>query len=131
MYVLLYRPERFLQACRDDADLPGDISSESFSFQQLYDCNMIVANPTTSANIFHSLRRQIILPFRKPVRYSSLLYVRVTSRVDYMYNVCGSHGYIENVHYSVFNGLIQLPFILLCFGITSQNLVHCKQIDRI
>ena len=64
---LKFRPERFLQLCRDDADVPGDITKESFSFQQLLDCNMIVANPTTPANIFHSLRRQVILPFRKPV----------------------------------------------------------------
>lgn len=40
------RPERFLQLCADD--------------------NMIVANPTTPANIFHLLRRQVKWSFRKP-----------------------------------------------------------------
>ncbi len=40
------RPERFLQ-----------LSAEY---------NMIVANPTTPANIFHLLRRQVTWPFRKP-----------------------------------------------------------------
>jgi 2-oxoglutarate dehydrogenase E1 component len=40
------RPERFLQ--------------------QSAEYNMIVANPTTPANIFHLLRRQVTWPFRKP-----------------------------------------------------------------
>jgi 2-oxoglutarate dehydrogenase E1 component len=40
------RPERFLQ-----------LSAEY---------NMIVANPTTPANLFHLLRRQVTWPFRKP-----------------------------------------------------------------
>jgi 2-oxoglutarate dehydrogenase E1 component len=41
------RPERFLQ-----------LSAEY---------NMIVANPTTPANFFHILRRQVTWPFRKPL----------------------------------------------------------------
>jgi len=40
------RPERFLQLCAEN--------------------NMIVANPTTPANIFHLLRRQVAWDFRKP-----------------------------------------------------------------
>lgn len=40
------RPERFLQLCAE--------------------YNMIVANPTTPANIFHLLRRQVTWEFRKP-----------------------------------------------------------------
>jgi 2-oxoglutarate dehydrogenase E1 component len=40
------KPERFLQ-----------LSAEY---------NMVVANPTTPANLFHLLRRQVIWPFRKP-----------------------------------------------------------------
>uniref|UniRef100_A0A7N6BEG2 2-oxoglutarate dehydrogenase complex component E1 n=1 Tax=Anabas testudineus TaxID=64144 RepID=A0A7N6BEG2_ANATE len=47
------RPERFLQMCNDDPDL--------------YDCNWIVVNCSTPANYFHVLRRQILLPFRKPL----------------------------------------------------------------
>ncbi|XP_070385494.1 2-oxoglutarate dehydrogenase complex component E1-like [Dermacentor albipictus] len=35
--------------------------------RQLNDINMIVANCTTPANYFHVLRRQITLPFRKPL----------------------------------------------------------------
>uniref|UniRef100_A0A8C1RKM3 oxoglutarate dehydrogenase (succinyl-transferring) n=1 Tax=Cyprinus carpio TaxID=7962 RepID=A0A8C1RKM3_CYPCA len=38
-----------------------------FEVQQLYDCNWIVVNCSTPANYFHVLRRQILLPFRKPL----------------------------------------------------------------
>ena len=35
--------------------------------QQLHEINWYVCNFTTPANYFHALRRQILLPFRKPV----------------------------------------------------------------
>uniref|UniRef100_A0AAY4APJ8 2-oxoglutarate dehydrogenase complex component E1 n=1 Tax=Denticeps clupeoides TaxID=299321 RepID=A0AAY4APJ8_9TELE len=60
------RPERFLQMCNDDSDAFPKIT-EDFAVRQLYDCNWIVANCSTPANFFHVLRRQILLPFRKPV----------------------------------------------------------------
>merc|ERR1719225_335642 len=41
--------------------------TEQFSIQQLININHIVANCTTPANYFHLLRRQICLPFRKPL----------------------------------------------------------------
>ena len=44
------------------------ISTEGdFAIQQLININMIVANCSTPANYFHILRRQIALPFRKPL----------------------------------------------------------------
>lgn len=39
----------------------------AFEAQQLHDTNWIVANCTTPANFFHILRRQVLLPFRKPL----------------------------------------------------------------
>lgn len=60
------RLERFLQMCADDPDyFPPE--SDEFAVRQLHDCNWIVANCSTPANYFHSLRRQIVLPFRKPL----------------------------------------------------------------
>uniref|UniRef100_A0A8B9EJL3 oxoglutarate dehydrogenase (succinyl-transferring) n=1 Tax=Anser cygnoides TaxID=8845 RepID=A0A8B9EJL3_ANSCY len=56
------RPERFLQMSNDDSDA----YPEAF-FSQLYECNWIVVNCSTPANYFHVLRRQILLPFRKPL----------------------------------------------------------------
>ncbi|XP_060518004.1 2-oxoglutarate dehydrogenase-like, mitochondrial isoform X2 [Cylas formicarius] len=60
------RPERFLQMGSDDPDyLPPN--SNNFAVEQLRKTNWIVANCTTTANFFHILRRQIALPFRKPL----------------------------------------------------------------
>ncbi|XP_012693837.2 2-oxoglutarate dehydrogenase-like, mitochondrial [Clupea harengus] len=60
------RPERFLQMSREDPDHYPEITGD-FEVQQLYDCNWIVVNCSTPANYFHVLRRQILLPFRKPL----------------------------------------------------------------
>ncbi|XP_067857423.1 2-oxoglutarate dehydrogenase complex component E1 isoform X4 [Heptranchias perlo] len=60
------RPERFLQMCNDDPDVVPKIT-EDFAVRQLYDTNWIVVNCSTPANYFHVLRRQILLPFRKPL----------------------------------------------------------------
>ncbi|XP_065338418.1 2-oxoglutarate dehydrogenase complex component E1 isoform X4 [Cloeon dipterum] len=60
------RLERFLQMSSDDPDyFPPE--SEEFAVRQLHDINWIVANCSTPANYFHVLRRQIALPFRKPL----------------------------------------------------------------
>ncbi|XP_034239296.1 2-oxoglutarate dehydrogenase, mitochondrial isoform X2 [Thrips palmi] len=60
------RLERFLQMSADDPDyFPPE--SEEFAVRQLHDINWIVANCSTPGNLFHILRRQIALPFRKPL----------------------------------------------------------------
>lgn len=60
------RLERFLQMCSDDPDyFPPE--SDEFAIRQLHDINWIIANCSTPANYFHILRRQIALPFRKPL----------------------------------------------------------------
>ena len=60
------RPERFLQLCSEDPDtFPPE--SDEFAIRQLLDINMIVVNCSTPGNYFHSLRRQIAMPFRKPL----------------------------------------------------------------
>ncbi|KAK9970297.1 hypothetical protein ABG768_026249 [Culter alburnus] len=60
------RPERFLQMCNDDPDFNPKITDD-FEVRQLYDCNWIVVNCSNPANYFHVMRRQILLPFRKPL----------------------------------------------------------------
>ncbi|CAG9813231.1 unnamed protein product [Phaedon cochleariae] len=60
------RLERFLTMAAEDPDtLPPD--GEDVAMRQLHDTNWIVANLTSPANYFHILRRQIALPFRKPL----------------------------------------------------------------
>ena len=50
------RIERFLQMSSSKED---SVDAESV--------NMFIAHPTTPANFFHLLRRQMLLPFRKPL----------------------------------------------------------------
>lgn len=58
------RLERFLQLCNEDQRyFPTPEKLE----RQHQDCNMQVAYPTTPANLFHLLRRQMHRQFRKPL----------------------------------------------------------------
>ncbi|XP_069678795.1 2-oxoglutarate dehydrogenase complex component E1-like [Periplaneta americana] len=61
------RMERFLQMCKDDPDYPSCLTDEESVVKQMREVNWIIANPTTPANYFHVLRRQIKMPFRKPL----------------------------------------------------------------
>jgi len=61
------RPERFLQMQNDDPDSMPDINDPHFNLRQLQSANWIIANCTTPANLFHILRRQQALPYRKPL----------------------------------------------------------------
>jgi len=60
------KPERFLQMSSDDPEYFPPEEAE-FAVKQLSNINMIVANCSTPASYFHILRRQIALPFRKPL----------------------------------------------------------------
>lgn len=60
------RPERFLQLSSSSyKDMPN--INDDFAFEQLHDANMIICNCSTPASLFHVLRRQIAMPFRKPL----------------------------------------------------------------
>ncbi|KAK6187666.1 hypothetical protein SNE40_005643 [Patella caerulea] len=60
------RLERFLQSSNDDSEyFPPE--GPNFEIQQLHEINWFVCNFTTPANFFHAMRRQIALPFRKPL----------------------------------------------------------------
>ncbi|XP_067671132.1 2-oxoglutarate dehydrogenase complex component E1-like [Haliotis asinina] len=60
------RLERFLQMSNDDPDyFPPE--GPNFEIQQSHETNWFVCNFTTPANFFHAMRRQIALPFRKPL----------------------------------------------------------------
>ncbi|CAF3876722.1 unnamed protein product [Adineta steineri] len=67
------RLERFLQMADEDEDQVTEIKEtkhihhNDLAMYQLDDANWIIANVTTPANYFHILRRQLALPFRKPL----------------------------------------------------------------
>ncbi|XP_023383738.1 2-oxoglutarate dehydrogenase-like, mitochondrial isoform X3 [Pteropus vampyrus] len=85
------RPERFLQMSNDDSDAYPTFTKD-FEVNQLYDCNWIVVNCSTPASYFHVLRRQILLPFRKPLIIftpkSLLRHPEAKSNFDHM--LCGT-----------------------------------------
>lgn len=58
------RIERYLQMCNED---PRGYPAPEKLDRQHQDCNMQVAYPTTPANLFHLLRRQMHRQFRKPL----------------------------------------------------------------
>lgn len=60
------RPERFLQLSNSYYDEMPTVDAE-FNQNQLHDSNMLICNCSTPANLFHVLRRQIAMPFRKPL----------------------------------------------------------------
>lgn len=57
------RTERYLQLCDEDECIPQKFNEE----ETLKEVNMLVVNCSTAANYFHLLRRQMRLPFRKPL----------------------------------------------------------------
>ncbi|XP_020817826.1 2-oxoglutarate dehydrogenase, mitochondrial isoform X2 [Drosophila serrata] len=61
------RMERFLQMSDDDPDIYPDTNDDDFAARQLMNINWIVTNLSTPANLFHCLRRQIKMGFRKPL----------------------------------------------------------------
>ncbi|RVE54954.1 hypothetical protein evm_000321 [Chilo suppressalis] len=61
------RIERYLQQADDDEDHIPDLDDKNLVLKQLRAANWIVANVTSPANYFHLIRRQIALPFRKPL----------------------------------------------------------------
>lgn len=60
------RPERFLQLSNSYYDEMPEVDQD-FAHHQLHDSNMLICNCSTPANFFHVLRRQIAMPFRKPL----------------------------------------------------------------
>ncbi|XP_072944236.1 2-oxoglutarate dehydrogenase complex component E1-like [Epargyreus clarus] len=61
------RVERYLQQADDDEDNLPDLDDKDMALKQLRAANWLVCNVTTPANYFHLMRRQIALPFRKPL----------------------------------------------------------------
>lgn len=61
------RIERFLSLCDDNPYQPVPSDDTDTLTRQAQDCNLQVVYPSTPANYFHVLRRQIHRDFRKPL----------------------------------------------------------------
>jgi len=104
------RVERWLQLCADR--------------------NMIVANITTPANLFHALRRQLTWSFRKPLIVmspKSLLRhpLAVSSKIDFVGNTSFQEVMYDDVPAK------QIKKILLCSGKVYYDLLEKKEDDSI
>jgi len=100
------RMERFLQMCAEQ--------------------NMIAANPTTPANFFHLLRRQLTWSFRKPLVVftpkSLLRHPRCVSRMDDL-----ASGRFQEVIDDPSADAAQVGTLILCQGKVYYELLECKE----
>jgi 2-oxoglutarate dehydrogenase E1 component len=100
------RMERFLQLC-------GEF-------------NMVVTNITTSANLFHALRRQLAWPFRKPlINFSPKANLRHTGSYSPM-NEFTDGGFKEVIEDSNANAA-QVKKVLFCSGKVYFDLLEVQQ----
>ncbi|MDF1694342.1 MAG: 2-oxoglutarate dehydrogenase E1 component [Saprospiraceae bacterium] len=104
------RVERFLQSCAD--------------------FNMIVANITTPANFFHLLRRQLALPFRKPlVVMSPKSLLRHPKCVSDISELIGKNTFVETID-DVDAVASKVKRLILCTGKIYYDLLEKKEKDN-
>ena len=103
------RPERFLQLCAEN--------------------NLVVANITTPANIFHALRRQLAWEFRKPLVIMSpkslLRHPQAISSLDEL-----ATGTFREVIGDSFADPKKVKRVLLCTGKVYYDLLEKQQLDK-
>jgi 2-oxoglutarate dehydrogenase E1 component len=101
------RMERFLQMCAE--------------------LNIVIANITTSANLFHALRRQLVWPFRKPLVIftpkANLRYAGTYSPVNEFYE----GGFKEVIDDTTVSAAADISKVLFCSGKISYELAERKQ----
>lgn len=104
------RIERFLQLCANG--------------------NMFVINPTTPANLFHFIRRQILAPYRKPLIImtpkSLLRHPKVISHLHELAN-----GNIQEIIDDVIIDPKKIKRLILCSGKLYYELIEKKEILNI
>lgn len=119
------RIERFLQLCDDH---PNVFPTPEKIERQHQDCNMQVVYPTTPANYFHVLRRQIHRDFRKPliIFFSKSLLRHPNARSDLSEMVGDTHfeRYIPDVHPEHLVPAEEVRRHILCTGQVYQTLIQ-------
>ncbi|CAK5269795.1 unnamed protein product [Mycena citricolor] len=122
------RIERFLQLCDDH---PNVFPTPEKIERQHQDCNMQVVYPTTPANYFHVLRRQIHRDFRKPliVFFSKNLLRHPKARSDLEEMVGDTHfqRYIPDPHPENLLPPEQITRHILCTGQVYQTLMAARE----
>ncbi|KAI8329237.1 oxoglutarate dehydrogenase, E1 component [Chlamydoabsidia padenii] len=111
------RIERYLQLCDDH---PYVYPSETSLKRQIQDCNLQVVYPSTPAQYFHVLRRQIYRFFRKPliIPFSKSLLRHPLAKSN-LYELCGDtkfQPYIPDEHPSELKSPKDIKRHILCTG---------------
>ncbi|EMD39728.1 2-oxoglutarate dehydrogenase complex E1 component mitochondrial precursor [Gelatoporia subvermispora B] len=122
------RLERFLQLCDDH---PHVFPTPEKLERQHQDCNMQVVYPTTPANYFHVLRRQVHRDFRKPLIlfFSKSLLRHPKARSDLSEMVGETHfqRYIPDSHPEDLVAPEQIRRHILCTGQVYQTLLQERE----
>ncbi|KAF8651007.1 hypothetical protein AX16_004965 [Volvariella volvacea WC 439] len=122
------RIERFLQLCDDH---PNVFPTPEKVERQHQDCNMQVVYPTTPANYFHVLRRQIHRDFRKPliVFFSKALlrHPRARSELSEMIGDTHFQRYIPEPHPEELIAPEQIRRHILCTGQVYHTLLQHRE----
>ncbi|KAF9032761.1 thiamine diphosphate-binding protein [Panaeolus papilionaceus] len=124
------RIERFLQLCDDH---PNVFPSPEKIERQHQDCNMQVVYPTTPANIFHVLRRQIHRDFRKPLilffSKSLLRHPKARSNLDEMVGETQFQRYLPEPHSTESNLVApeEIKRHILCTGQVYYTLLQARE----
>lgn len=97
--------------------------------QQCAELNIIVANPTTPANMFHLLRRQLTWPFRKPLVIftpkSLLRHPRCVSSMEDL-----AKGRFREVYDDPVADPAKVKTLILCQGKVYYELLECKEDEK-
>ncbi|KZT60346.1 2-oxoglutarate dehydrogenase, E1 component [Calocera cornea HHB12733] len=111
------RLERFLQLCDDN---PYVFPSEESIARQHQDCNLQIVYPSTPANCFHVLRRQIHRDFRKPLIFfwskSLLRLPAARSELQEMTGNTQFQRYIPDPHPETLAAPEEIKKHILCTG---------------
>ncbi|KAJ8583721.1 2-oxoglutarate dehydrogenase, E1 component [Rhizopogon salebrosus TDB-379] len=122
------RIERFLQLCDDH---PHVFPTPEKIERQHQDCNMQVVYPTTPANYFHVLRRQIHRDFRKPLIlfFSKSLLRHPNARSELWEMVGDTHfqRYIPDSHPEHLVSPEEVRRHILCTGQVYQTLIQERE----
>ncbi|KAG7088597.1 2-oxoglutarate dehydrogenase E1 component [Marasmius oreades] len=122
------RIERFLQLCDDH---PHVFPSPEKIERQHQDCNMQVVYPTTPANYFHVLRRQIHRDFRKPLilffSKNLLRHPKARSELSEMVGETSFQRYIPEPHPETLVSPEDIKRHILCTGQVYHTLLAARE----
>ncbi|KAI8096651.1 oxoglutarate dehydrogenase, E1 component [Halteromyces radiatus] len=126
------RIERYLLLCDDSPYVyPSDIALQ----RQIQDCNMQVVYPSTPAQYFHVLRRQIHRPFRKPLilpfSKSLLRHPLAKSSLDELTGDTIFQSYLPEVHPAQLQKPEDIKKHILCTGQVYYSLLKAREENKV